>query len=324
MFKTRVTELLGIEYPIIAGGMLWVSRAELAAAVSEAGGLGIITSANFTSGEELRQEVRKAKSLTSKPIGVNISLFPATRPLPNEEFVKVVVGEKVAAVETSGVRTPDEFIAPLRQAGVKIVHKCAAVRHAARAERIGADAVVVVGFENGGALGMDDIPTMVLVPATVQAVKIPVLAGGGIADGRGLAAALALGAEGVVMGTRFIAVKESPAHPTFKEWMLRAKETDLAVVERSIGLTHRSLKNKATERLLEMEARGASLDEVLTVTRGENYRRTIIDGELDAGMAYCGLNVGIIHDIPTAKELIERMVSEARVVASRLNAMVGR
>lgn len=323
MFRTRFTELLGIRYPIMAGGMLWVSRAELAAAVSEAGGLGVITSSNFSSAEELRQEIRRARALTRKPLAVNISLFPATRPLPNDDFVRVVVEEQVAAVETSGSRTPDEFMPLLKQAGVKVIHKCASARHAAKAEKVGADAVTVVGFENGGALGLDDVPTMVLLPSTVRRVKIPVLAGGGIVDGRSMAAALALGAEGVVMGTRFMAVKESPVHPRFKEWMLRAKETDLSVVERGVGFPHRSLKNKSTDKLLELEARKATIEEMLPITRGENYRRTVIEGDLDAGMAYCGLDVGLIDDVPSAKELIDRMAAEARDAAGRLGSIMG-
>ena len=323
MFRTRLTELLGIKYPIMAGGMVWVSTAELAAAVSNAGGLGTIVSATLETADALREEVRKTKSLTDRPFAVNISLFPASRPLPNAEFIRVVIEEKVAAVETSGVRSPEEFIPALKQAGVKIIHKCASARHAAKAERIGADAVTVVGFENGGALGMDDIPTTVLIPATVAMVKIPVIAGGGICDGRGLAAALALGAEGVVMGTRFMATKESPAHPRFKEWMLSCKETDPVVVERTIGNTHRCLRNKAAEKVLELEAGGAGLEQLLPITRGENTRRAIIEGDLDAGLAYCGLNVGLIHDIPAVKELLDRMVAEAAQIGARLSRMAG-
>lgn len=323
MFKTRVTEMLGIEYPIIAGGMLWVSRAEFAAAVSNAGGFGIITSANFASGEELRQEIKKAKSLTNKPFGVNISLFPSVRPLPNDEFVETLIDEGVAAIESSGVRTPAEYIPRLKEAGVKVIHKCAAARHAVRAERDGADMVTVVGFENGGALGMDDIPTSVLLPVTREAVKIPLLAGGGIANGRGFMAALALGAEGVVIGTGFLATKECPTHPKFKEWMLRSKETDLAVIERSIGMPHRSLRNKSVEKVVEMEERGAPFEEIATVVTGENYKKTIIDGELDTGMAYCGLAVGLVHDISTVKEFIDGLIAEASAIAQQLASLGG-
>ncbi len=323
MFKTRVTEVLGIEYPIIAGGMNWLSRAELAAAVSDAGGLGIITSANFASGEELREEIKKTKELTNKPFGVNISLFPSIKPLPNDEFVETLIDEGVAAIESSGVRTPAEYIPRLREAGVKVIHKCASARHAVRAEKDGADLVTVVGFENGGALGMDDIPTLVLIPATRQAVKIPLIAGGGIANGRGFLAALALGAEGVVIGTGFMATKECPAHPKFKEWMLRSNETDLAVIERSIGMPHRSLRNEAVEKVEELEAEGASFEEIAKVVSGEKYKETFLDGKLDAGMAYCGLCVGQVNKVITAKEFIDGLIAEASAAAQQLASLGG-
>jgi nitronate monooxygenase len=323
MFKTRVTEMLGIEYPIIAGGMNWLSRAEFVAAVSNAGGFGIITSSNFASGEELRQEIKKTKELTNKPFGVNISLFPSIKPLPNDEFVKTSIDEGVAAIESSGVRTPAEYIPRLKEAGVKVIHKCASARHAVRAEKDGADLVAVVGFENGGALGMDEIPTLVLIPAARDAVKIPLIAGGGIANGRGFLAALALGAEGVVIGTRFMATKECPAHPKFKEWMLQSKETDLAVIERSIGMPHRSLRNKAVERLEELEAESATFEEIAAVVTGEKYKKTFLDGDLDAGMAYCGLSVGLVHEILTAKEFIDGLIAEASATARKLATLGG-
>ncbi|MFH1623759.1 MAG: nitronate monooxygenase [Pseudomonadota bacterium] len=323
MFKTRVTEMLGIEYPIVAGGMAYISRAGYAAAVSNAGGLGIITSANFETADELRQEIKKTKSLTNKPFGININLFPSRRPLPNDEFVETLIDEGVVAVETSGTRSPAEYFSRLREGGVKCIHKCAAARHARRAESDGADMVTVVGFENGGALGMDDVPTMVLVPVTRETVKIPILAGGGIVNGRGFVAALALGAEGVVIGTGFMATEECPTHPKFKEWMVRSKETDLAVIERSIGLPHRSLRNKAVEQVEEMEARGAPFEELVAVVAGENYKKAILDGELDAGLAYCGLAVGLIHRTSTVKEFIDGMIAEASAIAQQIGALGG-
>ncbi|MDO8491635.1 MAG: nitronate monooxygenase, partial [Dehalococcoidia bacterium] len=253
------------------------------------------------------------------PFGVNISLFPSTRPLPNNDFVDVIIQEKVAAVETSGVRGPEEFAPRLKQAGVILIHKCATVKHAIAGEKAGADAVTVVGVENGGATGMDDVTTMVMVPLAVDAVKIPVLAGGGIGDARGLVAALALGAEGVVMGTRFMAVKESPVHPKAKEWMLRARETDTVIVERSIRNTHRALRNKAAEKVLEMESKGATLQDLLPYIGGQGAHKVYIDGDLDAGMAYCGEIVGQINDIPTCKEVIDRMVTGALAIRERLD-----
>ncbi|MEW6615204.1 MAG: nitronate monooxygenase [Thermodesulfobacteriota bacterium] len=323
MFKTRVTEMLGIEYPIVAGGMAYISRAGYAAAVSNAGGLGIITSANFETAEELREEIKKTKSLTNKPFGININLFPSRRPMPNDEFIETLIDEGVAAVETSGTRSPAEYFSRLKEGGVKCIHKCAAARHARRAENDGADMVTVVGFENGGALGMDDVPTMVLVPVTRETVKIPVLAGGGIVNGRGFIAALALGAEGVTIGTGFMATEECPTHPKFKEWMVRSKETDLAVIERSIGLPHRSLRNKAVEQVEEMEARGAAFEELVAVVAGENYKRAILDGELDAGLAYCGLAVGLIHRTSTVKEFIDGIIAEASAIAQQIASLGG-
>lgn len=319
MLKTKITEMLGIEYPIIQGGMLSISRAELAAAVSNAGGLGIITSANFKDGDELRREVRRVKELTDMPFGVNISLFPALRELPNDEFVEVVVEEGVRAVETSGVKSPEEFLPRLHGSGVKVIHKCATIRHARRAEKVGVDAVALVGFENGGAVGMEDVTTMVLIPKAASVLQVPVLAGGGIADARGFVAALALGAEGVVVGTRFMATKEAPVHPKFKEWLLKAQENDTVLVERSIRNTHRALKNKVAEKVLEMEAKGATLNELLAWISGEKYRQVVLEGELDAGMAYCGQVVGLIDDIPTVQELIDSMVEGAREVGKRIS-----
>lgn len=319
MLKTRVTEILGIKYPIIQGGMLWISSAELAAAVSNAGGLGIITSANFKDGDELRKEILRVKELTDQPFGVNISLFPAVRPLPNSEFVDVVAEERVAAVETSGVRSPEEFLPRLHAAGVKVIHKAATVRHAYKGEQVGADAVTIVGFENGGAVGMDDVTTMVLVPKAVKVIKVPVIAGGGIADAHGFMAALALGAEGVVIGTRFMATKESPVHPKFKEWMLKAQENETVLVERSIRNTHRALRNKAAEAVLELEAKEATFEELLAWIGGENYRRVVLEGDLENGMAYCGQAVGLINEIPSVKEFIDGIIKGAQVIYKRLS-----
>ncbi|MFC1919243.1 NAD(P)H-dependent flavin oxidoreductase [Chloroflexota bacterium] len=322
MFKTKITEMLGIQYPILQGGMAHLSRAELAAAVSNAGGLGIIISAHFPSGKDLRQEIKKTKELTDKPFGVNLSLFPSVKPIPNEEFVQVIIDEKLAAVETSGFRAPEEFVPPLRQAGVKVIHKCASARHAAKAESVGVDAVAVVGLENGGAVGMDNVGSLVLIPKAVSSVRIPLIAGGGIGDARGFVAALALGAEGVVMGTAFMATKECPTHPSFRALMLRSTELDTVVIERSIRNAHRSLKSKAVDKVLEMESRGASLEELLTVVGGENFKKVVMDGELDAGPAYCGQVVGLINNILTVQELFDSIVSEAREIQNRLSAIL--
>jgi len=320
MFKTRVTEMLGIKYPIICGGMNLITGAEFAASISDAGGFGIITSAHLETPKALRDEIRKTKSLTDKPFGVNISMFPSIKPLPNREFIEVIIEEGVKAVETSGHQSPEEYVPRLKEGKVIIIHKAATVRHCLRGQEVGADMVTIVGIENGGATGMEDVGTLVLVPILVDAAKVPVIAGGGFADGRGLIAALALGAEGIVMGTRFMATKECPIHPKYKEWLLEATERDTILVMRSLRNTHRVLKSKATDELLKMEARGASLEEMLPIIGGNASKRVIVEGELDAGQAFSGEVVGLIHDIPTVKELIDRIISEAKLISQRLHS----
>ncbi|MFH1382696.1 MAG: nitronate monooxygenase [Chloroflexota bacterium] len=317
MFETRITKLLNIKYPIIQSGMMWLSRAELAAAVSNAGGLGIITSANLATKEELRDEIRKVKSLTDKPFGVNLNLFPSMRPVNTAEYIDVMINEGVPIVETSG-RSPEEHMKQFKEGKIKVIHKApGAVKFARTAEAIGCDAVSVVGFECGGHPGPDDTSSLVLIRATVDAVKIPVIAGGGFADARGFVAALALGADGVLMGTRFMATKECPAHPKFKEWLLRASETDTVVTQRSIRNPDRNLKNEPALKVLEMESKGTTLEQLLTITRGENQRRVYLEGELNAGLADCGQVVGLIHDIPTVKEVIDRIIRGAGEVIKK-------
>ncbi len=323
MFETRITELLGIKYPIIQGGMIWLSRAELAAAVSDAGGLGIITSANSNTKDELRDELRKAKALTDKPLGVNINLSPTTRPVNIEEYIEVVINEGIRIIETSG-RSPESYMKRLKEANVIVLHKApGAVRFAQTAEEIGCDAVSIIGYECGGHPGPDDTSSLVLVRATVEALKIPVVAGGGFADAQGFVAALALGADGVLMGTRFMATKECPAHSSFKEWLIRARETDTLITQRSIRAPARNLKNKSTTKVLEMESRGATLEELLTITRGENAQRLYYEGDLEAGLAECGQVVGIIDDIPSVKEVIDGIIGGAEeIITKKLHSYV--
>ncbi|MFC1915002.1 NAD(P)H-dependent flavin oxidoreductase [Chloroflexota bacterium] len=319
MFKTRVTEMLGIEHPIICGGLNLISGAELTAAVSNAGGLGIFTSAHLETPEALRDEIRKTKSLTDKPFGVNISLFPAVKPIPNREFVEVIVEEGVKVVESSGMQPPTEYVPRLKEGKVTIIHKAATVRHALKGQGIGADIVAIVGMENGGATGMEDVSTSILVQALVDVARVPVIAGGGFADGRGLVAALAFGAEGIIMGTRFMATRECPIHPKYKEWLINATERDTTLIMRSIKNTHRVLKNKASAEIQELEARGASLEEMMPLIGHDSYEKVAIDGELDHGQALAGEVVGLIHDIPTVKELIDRIITEAQIITQRIN-----
>ena len=319
--KTRITELLGIEHPIIQGGMQWLSRAELAASVSNAGGLGIITAATHPGKKELIEEIRKTRALTDKPFGVNISMLPDIGPADvSKQYFEAVIEEKVPVVETSG-RNPESFISSLKQAGIKVIHKVPAVRFANKAERAGVDAVTIVGFECGGHPGMDDVTSLVLTPKAVDNLSIPVIAGGGFMDARGLVSALALGAEGIVMGTRFVATTECLAHPKFKEWMLQAQETDTVMVQRSIRNGARVMKNACAEKVLDLEAQGASLEEILKVVSGQVGRRCLYEGDLDGGAFAMGQCVGLIQEIKPVKDVINQIMSEVELILDRLQGL---
>ncbi|PFA67439.1 nitronate monooxygenase [Bacillus sp. AFS015802] len=315
--KTRITELLNIQYPVICGGLYRIGRAPLAAAVSEAGGLGIMTSATFATAEELRQEIRMARELTEKPIGVNINLFPSVKKMPNEAYIDVLLDEGIRIVETSG-RNPEPYMKVLKDHNVTVIHKVAGVKYAKTAERVGCDAVTVVGFEAGGHPGMEDVGNIVLVPQTVEAVSIPVLAGGGIADGRGLAAMLALGAEGIVMGTRFLASQEAMIHDNVKRWMLQASEVDTALIQKTIGSTSRVAKNATALKVLEAESGGATLEELLPFISGQRSAKVFNEGDLDAGVFSCGQSVARIREIQTVKEIISGVVEEAKQATERM------
>ncbi len=318
MFQTRITKLFDIKYPIICGGMYWIGRAELVAAVANAGGLGFIVGATFENVDDLRAEIRKARDLTDGPIGLNINLFPALRPQPIEAWVQIACEEKIPVVETSG-RSPEAIVAPLHAGGVKIMHKVAGVRYARTVERVGCDAVCVVGHECGGHPGMDEVTTLIMVPATVDAVSIPVVAAGGFADGRGLVAALALGADAVLMGTRFMATKECRGHPGWKDWLVNAAETDTAYCMKSINNPSRVAKNAVSAKVMEMEARGATLEDLIPIIAGQGGA-VFDDGKLDSQLASAGQAIGLIHDVPTVKELIDGIVEEAIEIRERLNA----
>ena len=320
MFQTRITELFDIKYPIICGGMYWIGRAELVAAVANAGGLGFIVGATFENVDDLRAEIRKARDLTDGPIGLNINLFPALRPQPIEAWVEVACEEKIPVVETSG-RSPEAIVAPLHAGGIKIMHKVAGVRYARTVERVGCDAVSVVGHECGGHPGMDEVTTLIMVPATVDAVSIPVVAAGGFADGRGLVAALALGADAVLMGTRFMATKECRGHPDWKDWLVNASEADTAYLMKSIKNPQRVVKNAVSAKVAEMEAQGATLEELIPIIAGQGGA-VFDDGKMDSQLASAGQAIGLIHDVPTVKELIDRIVNEAIEIRDRLNAAI--
>lgn len=320
MFKTRVTELLGIEYPIIQGGMQWVARAELVAAVSNAGGLGILSALTFLTPEELAIEIRRTKRLTDKPFGVNITLLPTLSPINYESYIDVVVKEGIKIVETAG-RNPELYIERLKSAGIKVIHKCTAVRFARTAERLGCDIMSIDGFECAGHPGEADITSLILIPLTVDALNIPVIASGGFGDGRGLVAALALGAEGINMGTRFMATQEAPIHHKVKQWLIQASEEDTMLVIRSLRNTERVLRNPTAEKVAEMEKRGASLEELAPLISGKKGEELLRTGELEHGLLACGQVVGLIRHIPTVKEVIQSIISEAEQV-HRLTAKI--
>jgi len=322
MFETKLTKLLGIQYPIIQGGLQWLATSQLASAVSEAGGLGIISSLSFPDRESLRKEIRRMRELTDKPFGVNLSMLPELSTGDRTvEILQVILEERVPVVETSG-RSPEPFIQHLKREKIKLIHKVPSVRFAKKAESIGVDAVTIVGFECGGHPGMDDITSFVLTPIVADALGIPVIAGGGIADARGLLAALALGADGVVMGTRFVATHECPAHLRIKKWFVEARETDTMLIQRSIRNAARVMRNKAAEKTLSMEEKGVSLEELLTVISGQMGKKALQEGDLEEAVIACGQCVGLIREIKTVKEVIEEIIGDARSILGRLNSMV--
>jgi len=321
MFKTRVTELFGIEYPIIQGALGGgLSKAELVSAVSNAGGLGMITSLNYTTSNELRQEIKKTKDMTDKPFAVNVTLLPTMRPVNYEEYFTAALEEGVKVFETSG-RNPEPYMKLLKDAGAKIMHKAGSARHARTAERIGVNAVSIVSFEAAGHPLPDDVAASVLIPACVDAVQIPVIAAGGIADGRGFVSALAMGAEGVLMGTRFTISKECSLNPKAKEWLLQLSEADTMLIHKAINNTERVVKTDFAKKILEMEEKGAPLEEILPLISGEKVREAYNSGDISDALFTVGQVVGLVHDIPSVKEIIEGIISEARLIVERLHSI---
>lgn len=319
MFKTRITELFGIKYPIIQGGMLWISRAELVAAVSNAGGLGILTALTFPTPAELAAEIKKTRALTNKPFGVNITLLPTLHPVDIDGYLNTVIDSGIKIVETAG-RSPEPYMEQLKAAGVKVIHKCTAVRFARTAQRIGCDAVSIDGFECAGHPGEEDVTSLILIPLTADAVEIPVIASGGFGDGRGLVAALALGAEAVNMGTRFMATKEAPGHAKVKELLITASERDTVLLLRSFRNTMRALRNPTAEKVLELEKQGADIHQLESLISGRAGLKLLESGDIDNGLLSVGQVVGLVHDIPTVKELIDRIIKEAEEVVSNMAA----
>jgi len=313
--KTRITQLLSIQHPIIQGGMHYVGFAEMASAVSNAGGLGILTGLTQKSGADLAAEIARCRSMTDKPFGVNLTFLPSLNTPDYPGYVKAIVEGGVTVVETAG-NNPQQVLPPLKEAGIKVIHKCTSVRHALKAQSIGCDAVSVDGFECGGHPGEDDIPNMILLPRAADELEIPFVASGGMADARSLVAALAMGAEGMNMATRFIATKEAPVHDNVKQAILAASERDTRLIMRPFRNTERVLNNPAVERILEKEkALGDAIRfEDIVDEVGGVYPRILQQGQMDAGAWSCGMVAGLVYDIPTVKELIDRIMAQAEVI----------
>ena len=318
--ETKITKLLGIKHPIIQGGMHYVGFADLAAAVSNAGGLGIITALTLGTPEKLEKEITKCKTLTKKPFGVNLTFLPSLNPPDYEGLVDVIVNQSISVVETAG-NNPQKWLPKLQENNIKVIHKCTSVRHALKAQNIGCDAVSVDGFECGGHPGEDDIPNFILLPRAADELTIPFVASGGMADGRSLVAALALGAEGINLGTRFIATQEAPVHDRVKEALLAATELDTKLVMRPLRNTERVLSNAAADRLLEKEAAlGANIkfEDIMSEVAGV-YPKVMQDGQVDEGVWSCGMVAGLINDLPTVKQLIEKIMRQAdSIIVDRL------
>ncbi|ARE37871.1 nitronate monooxygenase (plasmid) [Rhodococcus sp. BH4] len=321
MLKTRFTEEFGVEHPVVQGGMMWVGRAELAAAVSEAGGLGIITALTQPTPEDLTAEIAKARALTDKPIGVNLTLTLSINQPPYEQYRQAIIDSGVAIVETAG-SNPAVHVEHFKEHGIKVIHKCTSVRHALKAQSLGVDAVSIDGFECAGHPGEDDVPGLVLIPAAADALSIPFIASGGFADGRGLAAALALGAQGINMGTRFMCTEESPIHQKIKEQIVGASELDTQLIFRQLRNTMRASKNSVSEEVVDILGKGGRFRDVQDLVAGTRGRKVYENGDSEAGIWTVGMVQGLIRDIPGAGELVTRIVSDAEVIIRSLNSVL--
>lgn len=318
MFETRITRILGIKYPIIGGTMASITDADFVAAISNAGGMGTLTSIMYQTEEEFSTAIDRIHELTDKPFAVNLNFFPAQFPVSQAAYTEIMIRKGVKIVDTSGHRPPPpELCARFKEAGMVWIHKCVGLRYARKAQDLGADIVTVVGYENGGATGTLDIGTIVLVPTVARGVEIPVIGGGGVADGYGLAAILALGAEAVIIGTRLLTTKECPIHDNLKQALVNASEVDTMLIMRSVG-THRVWTNAAAVKCAEIEATGASFEEILTIVSGENTRKVYYEGDLETGIVPCGQSVGQAHDIPSVKELFDSMITDATAAVKHL------
>ena len=321
--KTRFTELFGVEHPIAQGGMQWVGKAELVGAVANAGALGFLTALTQPTPEALAKEIARTREMTDKPFGVNLTILPAMTPPPYAEYRAAIIESGIKIVETAGYK-PQEHVDHFKAHGVKVIHKCTAVRHALSAERMGVDAISIDGFECAGHPGEDDIPGLILIPIAADKVKIPMIASGGFGDARGLVAALALGADGVNMGTRFCATQEAPIHENFKRAMVENDERATDLIFRTLHNTARVARNAISQQVVAIErAGGAKFEDVADLVKGARGREGLESGDIDHGVWTAGMVQGLIHDVPTVRELVDRIVSEAEtLIRGRLAGML--
>jgi len=313
--------MFNIEHPIIVGTMMHLAQAEMISAVSNAGALGILSSAMFPTGKLFRNELKKARDLTDKPFAINLNLFPARTPVDSREYLEIAGEEGIKIIETSGPRAPEELVGTIKSYGMVLMHKCVGVRYALKAESIGADAVTVVGYENGGATGTLDITTLCLLPRVVDSVKIPVIGGGGVSNGRGMLAILALGAQAVIMGTAFLVSEECPLHRSIKEALIKATEMDTMVIMRSIKNSHRVWANDAAKKVSDIEAQGGKLHDIVKVASGDKARLMYQEGNINAGVISCGQAIGSAKKIRPVKEIIEDIIFTADEMRKRLGAL---
>ncbi len=319
--ETPFTRAFGLRYPVVQGGMMWVGRAELAAAVSEAGGLGIITALTQPTPADLVREIERARTLTDKPLGVNLTILPSISPPPYDEYRRAIIDAGITIVETAGAN-PEPHMEMFKEHGIRVIHKCTSVRHALKAERVGVDAVSIDGFECAGHPGEDDVPGLVLIPAATERLSIPVIASGGFADGRGLAAALALGADGINMGTRFMCTQESPIADAVKQRIVDATELDTELIFRPLNNTARVASNSVSREVVSILDAGGEFADVRELVAGVRGRKVFEDGDLEAGIWSVGMVQGLIHDVPTAGEIVRRTVAQAVTELRRLSGMI--
>jgi NAD(P)H-dependent flavin oxidoreductase YrpB (nitropropane dioxygenase family) len=315
MLKTRITKMFGVERPIVQGGLMWIARSELAAGVANAGGIGFMTALTFQEPDDLRAEIRKCREMTDKPFGINFSFLPTLRQPDYPTYINVCIEEGIKFIETAG-RNPEPYMEQIKSAGIKVVHKCTSVRHAIKAEKIGCDAVSIDGFEAAGHPGEDDVTSLILIPLTRDAINIPIIASGGFADGRGLVAALGLGADGINMGTRFVATQEAPVHRNVKQTLVDHSELDTKLIMRTLRNTERVINNSVVEKVLEIEDREGEtkIEDLAPYVSGLVGKKMLEDGQMEKGIMVAGQSMGLVRDIPTCKELLDRIMDEAEAM----------